>query len=245
MHMHWQNLNEDPRGRPRGFPWHGRAWWRITDRVCMRIEWLLGKPRCALAASFGGGDGNDELQLHAAIPPISLFWSVEGLLPSMAVERDTGVSIHDWTLWWDCWQNANEWNSSDPKWRHGNWCPADTFLGRVKFSEETLRTQRVQIPMPEGCYPATITICESTWKRPRWFAKRLVRAKIDMEKPIPHPGKGENSWDCGDDATHGLSCCEDTVEGAVAAMVRTVLGSRRRHGGDAMQEWPAPSISEV
>lgn len=86
--------------------------------------------------------------------------------------------------------------------------------------------------MPEHPYPATVRLFESTWKRPRWpFARRMVRAEIEVEGGIPHPGKGENSWDCDDDATYSLTCQARTAEDAVAKLVGSVLRDRRNYGG--------------
>ena len=87
------------------------------------------------------------------------------------------------------------------------------------------------VPMPERAYPASVKLFESTWKRPRWFASRMVRAEVKIEKGIPFPGKGENSYDCGDDALFGLTCKADTVEQAIAETVESALRNRRRYGG--------------
>lgn len=73
---------------------------------------------------------------------------------------------------------------------------------------------------------------ESTWKRARWFTHKNVRASVDIPAGIPHPGKGENSWDCGEDRTYGLTTKADTVEKAIAAVVESSLRDRRRYGGD-------------
>ena len=47
-------------------------------------------------------------------------------------------------------------------------------------------------------------------------------------KPIPVPGKGENSWDCDDDAIHSSHGPHSTVHQAVAA-ARRRLGVPRAH----------------
>jgi hypothetical protein len=55
--------------------------------------------------------------------------------------------------------------------------------------------------------------------------------KLDIPGGIPHNGKGENSWDCGDDGLWG--CGGDTVEEAIGHAVSSVLRSRRRYGHDS------------
>ncbi|HXI16285.1 MAG TPA: hypothetical protein VNM48_07925, partial [Chloroflexota bacterium] len=79
-------------------------------------------------------------------------------------------------------------------------------------------------------------IFESTWGRRRWphwpLTRRMVRADVQVPEGVPHPGKGENAWDCGEDATYALTCAEQTPEAAVGRLVESVLRDRRRYGGD-------------
>lgn len=60
--------------------------------------------------------------------------------------------------------------------------------------------------------------------RKRRFSTRVTDGyEIDMQQGIPFPGKGENSWDCGDDAYFGFG--GDTIDGAIAH-----IAARARHG---------------
>jgi hypothetical protein len=52
-----------------------------------------------------------------------------------------------------------------------------------------------------------------------------------MITPIPHPGKGENSYDCEDDATYSLTTEARNEAEAIGAMVATVMRSRQKYGG--------------
>ena len=71
-----------------------------------------------------------------------------------------------------------------------------------------------------------------TFGRCWWnLTERVVRAEITPDTPIPHPGKGENSWDCGEDAIHSLTCQASTTHDAVGEIVKAVLRSRYRYGG--------------
>ena len=88
----------------------------------------------------------------------------------------------------------------------------------------------VVIPMPEGIYHGTAKIELATWKRPLWFAKTQISTSIDCPKGIPFAGKGENSWDCGDDGLFGWGAEGDVVEHAIAHGVEIVLTNRRRYG---------------
>jgi len=146
-------------------------------------------------------------------------------------EREFSYKIHGGALWWCLWMNPDEWNHTDPKWRRGNFNPADFFFGRYKYSERILETVNVLIPMPEKPYPATIEMREDSWKRPRWpFTRYMKRANIDVPNGIPHQGKGENSWDCGPDATYGMTCPARTIAQAVGTMVESCYRDRLRYG---------------
>ena len=97
-------------------------------------------------------------------------------------------------------------------------------MGRSKYSERDIETVRVNVPMPEGDYPATVQLDQAVWKRPRWpFAQKIHRADIELDKPIPIPGKGENSWDLDEDAIFSLTTPAKTPQEAVDALVRSAM----------------------
>lgn len=146
------------------------------------------------------------------------------------MDRRLGISYYEGTIRWSIWWRQDYSSSRDPKWRHGYFSLVDFFLGDVKHSKEILQTAEVRIPLPEGTYDATVEIDRSTWRRPRWFAKRRTGSYVSIPKGIPIPGKGENSYDCGPDALFGKSGPETTVEGAIAGVVKSVLADRVRRG---------------
>lgn len=250
MHFHWQNLNDKPGGRTGSPLLHGRAWLHVGPRdrenSVINWEWHLGSRRCAVGFSAHRSDGVG-VQLSIAVPLLcSLYLTLDGglfarvahaILPSVGYEgRELSIRLFDWAVWWSIWTDPMSWSSRTPKWRNGSWHFLDTFLGKQKYEQRELQTVTAMVPMPERSYPAVITLREDTWKRRLWFPRRLLRAYIDLKaNPIPVPGKAENSWDCGEDATWGLSCQAATVEEAIAATVETAMGTRRRYGGSV--EW--------
>jgi hypothetical protein len=126
------------------------------------------------------------------------------------------------------------------KWRDIYFNITDFILGDRQYNSVLVEEADIDIPMLEGSYPAHIEIREDTWKRPRWPIKQVVkRAHIDMaeHKGIPHPGKGESSWNCGDDATNGLCCPASSISEAVGKMVSNVYHSRIRYGGYDCLNW--------
>jgi hypothetical protein len=119
------------------------------------------------------------------------------------------------------------------RWR---WDPKvkDRLLGRREYSTVELEKIQTSVSLPEGQYPAEVTIIEERWQRERMpWPSRVKRAShIEMGVPIPVPGKGENSWDCGDDGIYATGSSSPTVSGAVSSMVASVLRTRERYAGD-------------
>lgn len=253
-HRYWTDAD----GRSidnKGLPTEGRLWLRAADRAgtgcggrAFRAEWHMFKADCGIC--FGAkreGEG-DQLSFSVAVPLLGSFWftligfrlvrrAVAALLPSAGNygdhRRELRLSVHDWALWWSVWRDPwGGWSRDVPWWREGNIQIADVLLGEPAYSERDLRREEVLVPMPERAYVGEARLFESTWKRPRWIRRRMVRARVDMTSdPIPHPGKGENSYDCGEDATFSTTVPVDTIEKAVAATVEGVMTSRRQHGG--------------
>jgi len=126
-----------------------------------------------------------------------------------------------------------EWSREKHGRRQGAFHPIDFIFGRTTYSEIPISDHKVEIPMPEAVYPATVRLVEAQWRRPRWpfVWYRVRRAEVTPDKGIPFPGKGENSWDCGEDATYSLTCVASTVEESIGKMVESVMRSRLRHGG--------------
>jgi hypothetical protein len=63
-----------------------------------------------------------------------------------------------------------------------------------------------------------------------------------MTDPVPFPGKGENSWDCGEDATHGYYGPAASIEDAVGNLVTSTLKRRRKYGG---RDWKPEAVREA
>ena len=251
MYFHWQNLNEKPGDR---FGWgllHGRCWWHIGEHGVINPEWVLGRFR------FGVSLRTDDegVHIHFSLPVLgSLYLSLEGFLligrlqpkeyqettyaalaPGYWRSKDRKFlfEVNDWTIRFKPWGPSMEWRSKDPWWVSGVHLNIPDFLfGHCKYSDRTMSTTPVVIGMPEKAYAGTVKMFESTWQRARWpWPRRMVRAEVDVPGGVPFPGKGENSWDCGEDATYSMTCPAKTVEEAIAAMVESTLRDRRRHGG--------------
>jgi hypothetical protein len=213
-------------------------WWGGRRAVYVEFVPLSGRFKLGLEVDPAG---DHDLEFTLCIVLFSLYVGFGGGLAQRIRKRlikdyePRAVSLHifDWAIWWDVWHTTMSWKSGTPRWRNGCFRPIDFALGRQKHSErEVSRTESV-IPMPEGTYPCTVVMKEETWRRPRlpWFPRRMLRAHIECPNGVPVPGKGENSWDCGNDAIFGTCCPAKTVEEGIASLVESALRDRRRYGG--------------
>ncbi len=228
----WQNLSrDDGEGE---LPLHGRARLSWREVVAFRFSWNL-RSRFA-HAYFDVDRGDAALTLSIALPPVALWFSVESwrfLHPLTERTRDRSVSLkfHDGCLWWRAWADPNTWSSKTPRWRDGNVSVVDLLLGREHVSSEPDGVPvSVLVPMPEGTYAGTCHISRIRRERPRWFSSTTHVAQLKLDEPVPVPGKGENSWDCDEDAIYSMSCEARTPAEAVAELVKSALRSRERHG---------------
>ena len=104
----------------------------------------------------------------------------------------------------------------------------DWLLGKPRHSMTVLEANIpvvVNVGQWDGdTYMGTAKHTRRQWKR-RFSTKVSEGYEIDMQQGIPFPGKGENSWDCGDDAYFGFG--GETIEGAIEHIVGEV---KRRRG---------------
>lgn len=246
MHFASQNLN-DRTGGKKGPMWRaGRAWLYLRQDDAGQnskfgVEWVLGRVRFGLRLTVDAQYGDDDFVISLSLPLVSLYLSAENVLPAALIARKPedphaiGFSIHDGGLWWDCWQNDVEWRSGTPKWRHGHFDPMDFMFGRMDHHRHSILTASGLISMPEKDYPCTVELFESVWHRrrfPYWpLTRRMRRAEVDVDGGVPFPGKGENSWDCGEDATYSMTTQATTVSEAIGKFSLSVIRDRVKNGG--------------
>ena len=190
-----------------------------------------------------GFDRNmEETTFIVMLPFIYLFltcrdWSGE--------DRELSLAIHSGAIWWHVWTPGESWSSETPWYRNGRFYFTDFFLGRMQYSSELIEERVVQVPMPEGCYEATIKLEKCTWKRPRWFKQVLTCIDANIPKGIPFEGKGTCSWNCGKDATYGMVCPAKSIPEGVGIIVGSVLKNRVRNGGWSDWNWTKEQVGAV
>lgn len=144
------------------------------------------------------------------------------------------LSAYGGRIMWSICHTSDAWSSTTPRWRSGSWDFVSSLLGEPKHEHEVLSEHEVDVPMPEGSYRWRVTLKKTTGGRKRWpFGAPIYRFEAECldGQAIGFPGKGENSWDCGDDALYSLSAPGRTLDEAVTKIVGAVLRSRLRHGG--------------
>lgn len=223
-----------------GFRW----WWHLsTERKhrCIAVEfyWWSARFGCSI------GSDDDGWNVSVRVPPFALYLSLEGLplwqpiariyeapdgrkLP-IPDRRECEFTIHDWTIRFTPWGRWGEWRAKDPWWIRGVSIDLkDIVLGRITYEAEELALVPCRVPMPEGNYSAVAKVQRVTRGRTRWFKRTGQEVDLQIPKGIPFAGKGENSWDCGDDGLFGIG--GDSIDGAIRNAQQAVTRARERHG---------------
>jgi hypothetical protein len=206
----------------------------------IRIEWDIPTTHWHLNLHWREGDSGNDIHLSFACGAFAVWFTIKRVLRNRGhdplMPRKIGISIHDNSIWWSVWQPVWEWSSRHPWWWGGSINVVDILLGAQKYSTESGGHEYGTVRMPEGEYPCLIEFEHARWKRPRWpFDLRITRAIVTPHTPIPVPGKGTTSYNCGEDAIHSHSAPAKTVGEAVASITKSVLSTRERYGGSI--EW--------
>ena len=136
--------------------------------------------------------------------------------------------------------NQTEMDNSKPAVIDWYWNYRDWLFGKPIYSESQRNSRLGGLPtsgimkMPEGDYKMKLEFYTSYRHRPRSpFVKSLHRVEITPEKPVPIPGKGENSWDLDEDATYSSTMPVNgrTTEELIADFKQSSMERRERYGG--------------
>lgn len=243
MHYHHQNLTDGK------FPlWrYGRAWW-------WRLAWcwtVFHRPRLGFSVSRSREDG---IGFSVRLLLFSLYVHLRAFRPRRDRSRHFDVYWHDGIVWLTLWADPDgdryyQRPKSMSRWRYfwhrflgqHTLDVVDWLIGKAKCTHTKGAPIDVFVPLPEGSYRATATPETFEWRR-RWYwpLRRRDSVYINIPGGIPFAGKGENSWDCGDDGLFG--CGGDTVEGAIAHAVEASLRYRRRYGHDSQGTGRKPAV---
>lgn len=224
---------------------HGVRWWchlRSSRPAAIAIEFYWWSFR------FGASVSTDDegWNLSVSVPPFSFYLSLEGLrlwqpkekhiftwdnnrevwLPA---RRECSFNIYDWTLRLTPWGKWGEWHSRDPWWVKGvSLDMRRLVLGKRVYRAVELALVPCVVPMPEGQYHAVAKVQRVTRGFSRWFKRTAREVTLDIPKGIPFAGKGENSWDCGDDGLLGVG--GESIDDAIVNAIKHVNDRRQRYG---------------
>ena len=249
MHLDWQNLNDSGKAWAHGRLWLRRSgeWWRQRFGT-LQLEWHLPCSHIGWGVTIGGGDGGRDFGVTFAIPPlVTLYLTFDNAFARQVFEwhvdrgsdRQISVSFHSHGMWYQVWVGSMaSWSRSYPWcrwWRQGH-VDFARLLGKEHYTTETLQAKiPITIPMPEGNYQGEAKIERQTWKRTLWFRRVRVSTWIDVPRGIPFSGKGENSWDCGDDGLFGCGINGVSIGTAIRHFQDSVFESRRKYGQPSQQ----------
>jgi hypothetical protein len=243
---HWQNLTLEDTGKEA--PSHGRAWVRTLSSAG-HFEWKVGGTGSSgFTITFDDGGGDEDVKWSIGVPGISLYFGVESalvrsMIPKAVRNRNVGLRFFDDAMWWNFFTRNGHWSSETPKWRDGNFRPIDALLGaRERQYVRELKSFDLKLLLPEGEYVATIKRTESLYTRPRWFGEVITHHDCEFPRPLPVPGKGENSYDCDEDAVFSMSIPgRKTLTEIETEIVGSILRTRERR---ASRNW-RPEVKTV
>jgi len=235
-------------GRPRHDPTEGYR----RHPVVLRVE-LPGKPRPHAGITYSR-DEDHTLYLGLGF---ALYVSWDRRAGDDPHDREWGVSIRGERV-------AVEWGCDDSEMHYftdakgkrrsrpgAGWewhCYLlDALLGDRRYSSVELGRETHQLVMPEGAYRADCVLSHATWTRPRWpwwpLTRTRDRVEVAFTPPVGLPGKGENAYDCDDDATYALttSLKGGSLRATLDEFAIETLRTRMRRGGldwTPAEGWP-------
>ena len=250
---HWQNLNIDANWNPIGsILKYGRVWfhWPITDKNVDRpyrreiqLSWQFKlEKRIQIQLGLFGGDSERDIDFSIAFLFFSFYLSLENWLPKKYASRHQWEHMTGFYLWDDSFHvsfhyagdNCYECQGYKGWYRH--WFVNEVIFGRPVYSSREVERGTGLVYLQEGNatvgYPVDVILSDDQWKFPRWpWPKVIRRAEVQSKDGIPIPGKGENSWDCGEDRNYGLITPANSIAEAIEAMGKSVQERREPHGG--------------
>lgn len=162
--------------------------------------------------------------------------------------REYGFYFYEWSFVWKFHAKVHESSTKDPWWMHQYIHIDELFVGKQEILSDKL-TSAEDIFFTIGNKEFKIDSIQ--FERNRRFRRFIpyalyhrtsYRAEIKIKNPPMFSGKGENSWDCGDDAIYGMSYSWDhlipnwqntneCINLATEDYIKHVLKNAKRYGG--------------
>lgn len=261
MHSWFQNLNDDGRHLIHFRGSVGSNW----DRTWFRYE-LSSGPALALKLTHGETlNDHEATQIRLGLFFFSVWLTFR--LPKkfyfkkkciatwdnnrefyLTEGRDYGFYFHDWAFVWSFHAKVMESCSSDPWWMRAYIHLDELVFGKWERLEDKLvSTENVFFKIGDKEFKMD----SIHWYRNRRFRRFIpyslyhstyYKVEMKIDKPPMRAGKGENSWDCGDDGTYGMTGLwqheipsylnrEDCTKKAIQIYIENVMADAKRYGG--------------
>lgn len=232
------------------FGWRHPGHTRGVREFSVSHQWGLDIRSLALGFVIGS-DGDDTFSLHLSIPFIvSLYICVDTPMYKWLPysDRRTEININDTGVFFYFWKDdmgyGKGWSGCHFIYTWSwlfmgrNFCK-QVFTTEGKFDVK-LHTVRHDLPpfvgYPDGVKNAAINVIVEQWEQTypdrfymKWYRKRFTRMDVHTDGvDVIVPGKGDNSWDQGDDAYDpvnfgsGTLSINDAVEKYVAGITRAM-----------------------
>ena len=215
----FQNLNES-----------GKRWFEFRGAIYSGAKTLFSYsawsgPSLKLQYTHGSNDG-EKSTIYVGLGFMTLCFSVN--LPEswyfkrkciatwdnnrefyLTDGREYGFYFYNWAFVWHWHKKVNESGGKQPWYRDIYFHIDDFFLGKTEyFTRDLTDVENVKFKLGGKEFTMnSIKWMDATWFRRRipiaLYAQRMVKVDMKIDKPPMRAGKGENSWDCGDDGTFG------------------------------------------
>ena len=195
-----------------------------------RKTWFIGSHDACIEASMTGW--MQSFRLIFQVDPydrdvcisfgwgLSFWFTFSNILPKFwypKEKREIGIRFDREFFRWNFWNEP--WEGPDNHWSYGSFDFRRFFLGNMTADWINHETEIFTLPFEEGNYQVHVTRRTLVRKYPRWFTEtqRSFEVKVGyynskkkfIRQCIPHEGKGENSWDQGEDGTYASSFSAD------------------------------------
>lgn len=208
----------------RGFNWR-KSWHFGNDyRRYLRIEFAGFRCNPGIAIDANGSEDETTFSIRMGL---ALYITLAGFIPRSWYARDKNVfsssgyvtgdreveiSWHNWGVHWSIWMPPHEWNSTDSKLRRGHIYFDRILFGKHKCEFKDLETEQHTIYFVEGPYNVRVTKKQRVDSWPRRLTRKSIAYQVEagyynndgkwIQRPVPVEGKGENSWDCDENAIY-------------------------------------------
>lgn len=203
-----------------------RKWWHFGNKcITLEVSGFDGNP--SIYVRVDGDERDVSFHIGAFI---GIWLTFENFLPKswypkrwskhcncfLGEEREISFRIFGGSFWWDLWVSP-EWASysANKTWRKGCWHIVDRIKGKRTHKRELQESKQYAIPFLEGNYNVEVSRFHVENKWPRWFTEKYTTFNVRVgyynenkewvSQGVPVEGKGENSWDCDEDATYEMS----------------------------------------